>query len=94
MRVRHIANMARLRMGEEEVARLGSQWSGIVEYVEKLNEAATEDVEATAHPLPICNVRREDVVRDSLGVEAVLGNAPDAAAPYFKVPKVLDQMDA
>lgn len=92
--VRHIAHLARLRLSDEEVARLGSQLSDVVAYVEKLSEVATDGIEPTAHPLPVSNVLREDVVRESLGVEAVLGNAPDSAAPYFKVPKVLDQMDA
>ncbi|MBK8270753.1 MAG: Asp-tRNA(Asn)/Glu-tRNA(Gln) amidotransferase subunit GatC [Planctomycetes bacterium] len=92
--VRHIAHLARLRLSDEEIARLGSQLSDVVLYVEKLNEVATEGVEPTAHPLAVCNVLREDVVKPSLGVDAVFENAPDAAAPYFKVPKVLDQMDA
>ncbi|HWL93578.1 MAG TPA: Asp-tRNA(Asn)/Glu-tRNA(Gln) amidotransferase subunit GatC [Phycisphaerae bacterium] len=92
--VRHIAHLARLKLSDEEIARLGGQLRDILSYVEKLNEVDTAGVEPTAHPLPVRNVFREDVITPSLGVERVLANAPAAAGPYFKVPKVLDQIDA
>ena len=92
--VRHIAHLARLKLTDAEVATFGAQLNDIVAYVEKLNEASTDGVEPMAHPLPVCNVLRDDVPKPSLGAERVLANAPDASPPYFKVPKVLDQMDS
>ncbi len=93
-KVRHIAHLARLRLTDEEIVRFGAQLSDIVSYVEKLGEVNTEGVEPTAHPLPVRNVLRDDVPADSLGVDRVLANAPDSSPPYFKVPKVLDQMES
>lgn len=92
--VRHIANLARLRLTDEEVSRFGAQLSDIVTHIEQLNAVNTEGVEPTAHPLPVSNVLRDDIPVESLGVERVLANAPDSTPPYFKLPKVLDQMDA
>lgn len=92
--VRHIANLARLKLTDAEVSRFGAQLSDIVIHIEQLSAVNTEGVEPTAHPLPVSNVLREDVPVESLSVERVLANAPDSAPPYFKLPKVLDQMDA
>ena len=92
--VRHIAHLARLKLSEEEIARFGVQLAGILEYVDKLNEADVTGVEPTAHPLEVCNVLADDVPVAPLGVERALANAPSTAPPYFKVPKVLDQETA
>lgn len=92
--VRHIAHLARLKLTDEEVSTLGVQLRGIVHYIETLSELDTDDIEPTAHPLPVTNVFRPDAAQPSLSTTRVLANAPDAAPPYFKVPKVLDQMGA
>ncbi|MCG8407174.1 MAG: Asp-tRNA(Asn)/Glu-tRNA(Gln) amidotransferase subunit GatC [Phycisphaerales bacterium] len=92
--VRHIGHLARIKLTDEEVTRFGSQLGNILDYIGKLNEVDTDDVEPTAHPLPVKNVFREDVPATSMGVEKALANAPDKTPPYFKVPKVLDQESA
>ena len=89
--VRRIAHLARLKLTDDECARIGAQLGDILGYMSTLNEAATDGVEPTAHPLPVRNVLRADEPRPSLGVEAVLANAPARDTPYFKVPKVLEQ---
>ena len=88
--VKHIAKLARLEMEEEEVERFSEQLSSIVDYIEKLNELDTDLIEPLAHCLPIHNVFREDVAKESLGVERALSNAPEREEEYFKVPKILD----
>jgi aspartyl-tRNA(Asn)/glutamyl-tRNA(Gln) amidotransferase subunit C len=88
--VKHIAKLSRLEMTEEEVERFSEQLSSIVGYIEKLNELETESVEPLAHCLEIHNVFREDVVKESFGVESALSNAPQRVNGYFKVPKILD----
>lgn len=89
--VRHISHLARLKLTEAEAARFGAELSDILDYMAKLAEVNTEDVEPTAHALPVTNVFRDDVPGKPLGGDRVLANAPDKAPPYFKVPKVLDQ---
>ena len=87
--VRHVAKLARLALTDEEVARFGPQLESILEYVAKMDRLDVTNVEPMAHPLPITNVLRQDVVTDSLPVEKVLQNAPETDGPFFKVPKVI-----
>ncbi len=92
--VRHVAYLARLTVSDEEVAMFSRQLSAVLEYVARLDELDTSDVPSTAHPLPLSNVLRDDVVGECVTNEAALENAPDAQAGMFRVPKVLDQGSA
>ena len=58
--------------------------------MEKMNELNTDEVEPLAHCLPISNVFRQDNVKESLGSEKALANAPQRDKAFFKVPKILD----
>ena len=92
--VRHVAHLARLAVSDEEVAMFSRQLSAVLEYVARLDELDTSEVPPTAHPLPLSNVLRDDVVGQCVTNEAALQNAPDAQAGMFRVPKVLDQGSA
>ena len=88
--VRRIALLSRLELSDEEVAQFSGQLSDIVEYIEKLNELDTDNVEPLAHCLPVHNVLRADIPRPSLTNDQALANAPEREDEYFKVPKILD----
>ena len=88
--VRKVAKLARLELTDAEVGEFAGQLSAIIDYVEKMNELNTDDVEPMAHCLAITNCLREDVVRESLSVEQVLSNAPQHDDEFFRVPKILD----
>ena len=88
--VKKVAKLARLELTETELEEFTSQLSAILDYVAKMNELDTEDVEPLAHCLPISNVFRQDVVKPSLGTEKALANAPERDNEFFKVPKILD----
>ncbi len=88
--VRKVARLARLELTEAEVEEFTGQLSAILDYVEKMNELDTENVEPLAHCLPISNVFRRDRVRESLGTRKALANAPQRDGDFFKVPKILD----
>ncbi len=92
--VRHVAHLARLELTDEQVDRLSVELSAILDYVAQLDRVNTEGVEPTAHPLPIRNVLRDDLVSTSLDPQIALGNAPDREGTFFRVPKVLDQGSA
>lgn len=92
--VRHVAQLARLKITDEEVARYAEQLSKVLDYFKQLNELNTTGIEPTAHPLPISNVFREDIVDPSLHPDQALGNAPDRQDDFFRVPRVLDQDSA
>ncbi len=88
--VRHVAKLARLKLTDADVARYATQITAILGYVAQLKSVDVGSTEPMAHPLPLKNVLREDVVKASLTTEQVLANAPGRDGPYFTVPKVLD----
>ena len=88
--VRKVAKLSRLELTEAEVEEFTCQLSAILDYVEKMNELDTANIEPLAHCLPISNIFRRDCVKESLGTEKTLGNAPQRDGEFFKVPKILD----
>ena len=92
--VEKVAHLSRLDLTEQELELFSGQLSAIVEYIQKLNELKTDDVEPLAHCLPIHNVFRQDTVRPSLNVEKALENAPDRVDDFFKVPQILEESGA
>ncbi|MCF6097119.1 Asp-tRNA(Asn)/Glu-tRNA(Gln) amidotransferase subunit GatC [Thermovorax subterraneus] len=88
--VEHVANLARLYLSEEEKAEMANTLSSILDYMDKLNELDTTDVPPTAHIIPLKNVFREDVVKESLPREEALKNAPEKERGFFKVPRIIE----
>jgi len=88
--VRQVARLARLELTDEETVMFAGQLAAILDYIAKLSELDTKDVEPLAHCLPIHNVFRPDEPRPGLSVEQALANAPDRQDDYFKVPRILD----
>lgn len=92
--VRKVARLSRLDLTRSEVEEFMGQLSAILDYVAKMNELDTTDVEPLAHCLPISNVFRADCIKESLGTEKTLANAPQRDGEFFKVPKILDDSSA
>jgi len=88
--VEYAARLAKLELSEEEKRSMTSQLRDVLRYVAKLNELNTDDVEPTAHVLPIKNVWRPDVREESLPQEKVLGIAPKARDGQHRVPRVVE----
>jgi aspartyl-tRNA(Asn)/glutamyl-tRNA(Gln) amidotransferase subunit C len=88
--IEHIAMLARLSLTEEEKELFGAQLSSILDYMEKLNELDTENIEPTSHVLSLSNVMREDAPRDSIPREDALSNAPDRTDKFYRVPKIIE----
>ena len=84
--VLHVARLARLRLTDEEVARMTDQLSTIIGHVEQLSSLDLSGVEPTAHALDLTNRVREDESRPSWPRAEVLRNAPDPADGGFRVP--------
>ena len=89
--VRHLAGLARILVTEEEVDKLTSQLSLIVDSVATVNKAVEGDVPATSHPIPMANVFREDEIEPSLTQTQALSGAPDSADGRFRVHAILDE---
>lgn len=87
--VRHVANLARLALTDDEVAALVPQLSEILTYAEQVSQVAAEDVEPMIHPFGVVNVVRLDEPRPSLPREVLLSQAPDARDDRFAVPRIV-----
>lgn len=87
--VEHIAKLARLKFNDDELESYTHDLNEILQYVEKLNELDTDEVEPLSHPVEGQNVFRGDELKDSIKNEEALKNAPDKDEPFFKVPKVI-----
>lgn len=89
--VRHIAQLARVALSDEEVERFrGELWS-ILEHCQALNEVDTADVPPTAQSFNLVNVERDDEAGSADPTDEVLANAPRRESDYFRVRAVLDQ---
>ena len=89
--VAHLATLAHIAMTEEELDRMSTELDAIVDAVASVSEAATDDIPAPSHPIPLTNVMREDVVGETLTQAQALANAPDAEDGRFRVPAILDE---
>jgi len=89
--VEYIAQLARLRFKDEELENFTSRLNEILNYVDKLNELDTENVEPLSHPVEEFNKFRDDELKPSVEREEALKNAPDRTDEYFKVPKVINK---
>mgnify|MGYP000654581320 CR=1 FL=1 len=88
--VEHIAHLARLEFNEKELDDFTQQLNNILTYFDKLKEVDTTGVEQTSHAIMLKNVFREDKVRNSLGLNLSLKNAPEKEGNCFRVPKVIE----
>ena len=81
--VRHVAELARVDLDDDEVERFSEQFADILEYFEAL-----DDVPEVEPDPGLANVMRPDEVTEGLTQEEALRNAPETEAGYFKGPKV------
>ncbi|MFC7136759.1 Asp-tRNA(Asn)/Glu-tRNA(Gln) amidotransferase subunit GatC [Halobaculum litoreum] len=81
--VRHVAELARVDLDDEEAAVFAEQFADVLDYFAALDEVP----EVTDDP-DLVNVMRADEVRDGLTQEEALANAPDSEAGFFKGPRV------
>ena len=84
--VLHVARLARLRLTDDEVERMSSELSSILDHIEKISELDLENVEPTSHVVEVENVLRADEPRESWPRERILEEAPDPADGGFRVP--------
>lgn len=91
--VQHIAELAKLRLTDEEIDRMTPQLSAILEHAARLQELDTDAIPPTASVVPLQNVMRDDHVVPSLPRDDVLANAPDkdARGEFFRVRAILKE---
>ena len=88
--VRKVARLARIAEPEEKLEALAKELSGILNWIEQLNEVDTDGVEPMTTSVHTTLPMRDDVVTDGGDPDKVLGNAPKSASNFFIVPKVVE----
>ena len=88
--VEHVARLTRLALSEAELERMRAELNSILAHLDTLKALDTEGVEPTSHALPLVNVMREDDVRPSLLLDAMVANAPDRVGDLFRVPRIIE----
>jgi len=91
MQVQHIAELAKLKLNDEEIDRMTQQLSAILDHAARLQELNTDAIPPTASVVPLQNVMREDQVAASMPRDDVLANAPDQddRGEFFRVRAIL-----
>ncbi len=88
--VQHIATLARLKVADAEFDDVVEKLSSIVDFVDQLQAAATDDVLPMAHPLNMSQRLRADEVTEPNERDELQKNAPSVENGYYLVPKVLE----
>ena len=87
---RKVAKLARIRVDEADLPALAAELSGILGFMEQLNEVDVTGVDPMTSVTPMRLARRADLVTDGGYPDRVLANAPDAREGFFAVPKVVE----
>jgi len=82
--------LARLRLADEEFAETVDKLSRIVDFVDQLSKAATQDVVPMAHPLDASQRLRPDEVTERDDRDRFQANAPLVRDGLYLVPKVIE----
>ena len=88
--VARIATLARIEVPEADLDRLAQELSGILGWIEQLDEVDTKGVEPMASVADLRLPMRDDVVSDGDCRDRILANAPAASNGFFTVPKVVE----
>ncbi|EPR66673.1 Asp-tRNA(Asn)/Glu-tRNA(Gln) amidotransferase subunit GatC [Cyclobacterium qasimii] len=88
--LKKIAHLARLEFDENGAKKMTADMTQILDWVEKLNEVDTSNVEPLITMSSEENIMRQDEVGAHLDHEKGLKNAPQRDSDYFRVPKVME----
>ncbi len=86
--LKHVAEIARLKLSEKELAALKPEFKEILEMFSLLEKVDVEDIEPAFHPLELPSRMREDIPGDCLTQKEALANSQNTKTGLFKAPKV------
>jgi aspartyl-tRNA(Asn)/glutamyl-tRNA(Gln) amidotransferase subunit C len=88
--VRRVAHLARIAVGDDEVASLQGELNAILAFFAELGEVNVDDVEPMTSVTPMALKMRKDEVTDGNIADAIVKNAPAREDHFFLVPKVVE----
>ncbi len=88
--VKHVAKLANLPLIDKEITKFEPQLSEVLEYIKKLEEVKTKDVDPTSQVTGLENVVRNDETVSSLPQDEALSNAKAQHNGFFQVKGIFD----
>ncbi len=88
--IEYVGILSKLELSDEEKEQAKKDMGSMLDYIDKLNELDTTDIEPMSHVFPVQNVFREDVVTNGDESEKTLKNAPGEKDNMFMVPRTFD----
>ena len=88
--IKHISKLSRISVDEKEAEKLASDLNSIFEFIEKLNELKTENIEPLTSVAETTLKLRSDKVKSKNLREQIIKNSPQENEDYFVVPKVIE----
>ena len=88
--IEYVSILAKLELSDEEREQAKKDMGRMLDYIDKLNELDTSNIEPMSHIFPVQNVFREDVVTNGDGSRETLRNAPEEKDSMFAVPRTFD----
>jgi len=85
-----VGKLARLELEDEAIDKLAVQIGQILEYVDTLNRADTDNINPTSHAITLSNAFRADREKEHLGEKMNFANAPQSEEGSYIVPKVIE----
>lgn len=87
--IKHIANLARLELNEDEIDNYIENLQDILNFADVVNNVPVQDLDITIGTNEAKNVFRKDEVKIFEDNETLLANAKDKERNMFKIPKVI-----
>ena len=87
---RKVAHLARIAVPEDDLPGFAEELSGILTFMEQLNEVDVDGVEPMTSVTPMSLKQRADTVTDGDIRDRILSNAPETREGFFVVPKVVE----
>ena len=87
--VQEIAQLARLRLSDQELTRFTAELDAILGHVEELQKVDTTGIDPMTHAVPFDCPLRDDASGGMLAVDEALANAPSREGNFFQVPRII-----
>jgi aspartyl-tRNA(Asn)/glutamyl-tRNA(Gln) amidotransferase subunit C len=88
--IKHISKLSRISVDEKKAEKLAGDLNSIFDFIEKLNELKTDNIEPLTSVAETTLKLRSDEVKSKNLREQVIKNSPNENEDYFVVPKVIE----
>lgn len=89
--VKKIGHLARLNLSDQDIATYTPQLSEILNFIEQMNSANTDNVPPIAHSMEVSQRMRVDMVTETNLRDKFQDIAPQVEAGLYLVPKVIEE---